>query len=439
MAIDGEFRGEITMQKKYGWVPLLLLILIIQSQAVQSEENLSADHRERVSLSGQVRTRFDATNNQSLEDFSYNPAKRETQLLNRSRIHVVAHPAEWVGFYFEPQFYGRWGGYDNENQLSLYQGYIEFLKGGKIPVTLKIGRQELVYGSAFFLGNDDFYQGLSWDGAKINIQPLSSLTVDLIAARLVSFTNNKANKPGLYGFYSTYTGLPDINWDVYFFYDRHGFQNLYDHLPASPLWFTAGTRIELKLAQPLTVEFEPMYQFGRVRFNGLAGSNQIRTYGGHAHLTYDFNLPLYPSLRVCYAFGTGDRNTQDGTMREFHGNIYNDIAVVGDMNIIPDMSGVDIGEIRASGIRATTLASSIKLNPRLTISFDYHYFVADKTPKGFSTTLGNEIDFYIEYEVSDKISILGSVNRFFTADIFRQATGKNKDIDYFFLQTQIEF
>jgi hypothetical protein len=113
--------------------------------------------------------------------------------------------------------------------------------------------------------------------------------------------------------------------------------------------------------------------------------------------------------------------------------------VVGDMNVIPDLSGVDIGDIRASGIKETMLASSIKPSPKLTVNLDYHYFVADKTPKGFSKTIGNEIDFYIEYAVSEKIGIIASANRFFTADIFRQATGKNKDVDYFFLQTQIEF
>jgi hypothetical protein len=182
-----------------------------------------------------------------------------------------------------------------------------------------------------------------------------------------------------------------------------------------------------------------MYQFGRVRYNDTGDDGQIRAYGGHFDLTYDFELPFEPSLRGGYAFGTGDSNPQDGTMREFHGNIYNDVAVVGDMNVIPDLSGVDIGDIRASGIKEIMLASSIKPSPKLTVNLDYHYFVADKTPKGFSNTIGNEIDFYIEYAVSEKIGIMASANHFFTADIFRQATGKNKDVDYFYLQTQIEF
>jgi hypothetical protein len=427
------------MKSFFLYVPLFLLITFVLPTGVWAGEAQPEAKKELFSFGGQVRLRYDATQNQSLDDFSYNPGRSETQLLNRTRLHIESNPADWVRLYFEPQFYGRWGGYDNEDRLSVYQGYIEFPKLGQLPISLKIGRQEFVYGSGFFLGNDDWYSGLAWDGAKINIQPLCNLSVDLIAARLVSFTNNKAGNPGLYGFYSTYSGIKNTAWDFYFFYNRHGFQDLYDHLPESPLWFTAGTRFDIKVMERLGFEFEPMYQFGKVRYNNRGDDGQIRAYGGHTHLAYDFNLPLEPALRVCYAFGTGDSNSKDGTLREFHGNTYNDIAVVGDMNVIPDMSGVDIGDIRASGIKATTVASSIKPSQKLTVNLDYHYFAADKTPKGFSTTLGSEVDFYIEYALSEKISILASANHFFTADIFRQATGKNKDVDYFYLQTQIEF
>ena len=431
------------MKKAMIGLMVVLLLCVLMTEKVLAQAEKEEEKNGLISFGGQVRLRLDATQNQSLEDFSYTPGKDETQLLNRTRLHVEANPADWVRLYFEPQFYGRWGGYNNEDRLSVYQGYIELSKLGQFPVSAKIGRQELVYGSGFFLGNDDFYRGLNWDGAKINVQPMCNLSVDLIAARLVSFANNKSGKPGLYGFYSTYSGLQDTVWDFYFFYNRHGFQNLYNHLYESfhdsPLWFTVGTRFEAKPWEQLGFEIEPVYQFGRVRYNNPGNSGQIRAYGGHAHITYDFKLPLEPSLRVCYAFGTGDSSPDDGTMREFHGNIYNDSAMVGDMNVIPDMSGVDIGDIRASGIKATTVASSIKPSPKLTVNLDYHYFVADKTPKDFSRTLGSEVDFYIEYGLSEKISILASANHFFTANIFRQATGKNKDVDYFFLQTQIEF
>ena len=431
------------MRKVVSWLLGVLLVFVIMTNQVLAQAEKEEVRKGLINFGGQVRLRFDATQNQSLEDFSYTPDKGETQLLNRTRLHVEANPAEWVRLYFEPQFYGRWGGYNNEDRLSVYQGYVEFSKLGQLPVSAKIGRQELVYGSGFFLGNDDFYRGLNWDGAKINVQPMRNLSVDLIAARLVSFTNNKAGKPGLYGFYSTYSGMKDTVSDFYFFYNRHGFQNLYNHLYESfhdsPLWFTVGTRLEIKPVKQLTLELEPMYQFGRVRYNDTGDDGQIRAYGGHFDLTYDFALPFEPSLRVGYAFGTGDRNPQDGTMREFHGNVYNDTLVVGDISLVPDVSGIDIGDIRASGMEVVTLSSSVKLSPVFSLCLDWHHFTADKVPQGFTRTIGSEADLFLTCELSEKISIIASANHFFTADIFRQATGKNKDIDYFFLQTQIEF
>ena len=46
-------------------------------------------------------------------------------------------------------------------------------------------------------------------------------------------------------------------------------------LPESPLWFTAGTRFDIKVMEQLGFEFEPMYQFGRVRYNNRGDDGQI--------------------------------------------------------------------------------------------------------------------------------------------------------------------
>jgi hypothetical protein len=427
------------MRKALNWLLGMLLLFIAMTNQVLAQAEKEVKKNGLINIGGQVRLRFDATQNQSLEDFSYNPGRNETQLLNRTRLRIESNPAGWVRLYFEPQFYGRWGGYDNEDRLSVYQGYIEFLKIGQLPISAKIGRQELVYGSGFFLGNDDWYSGLAWDGAKINVQPLCNLSVDLIAARLVSFTNSKAGNPGLYGFYSTYSGIRNTDWNFYFFYNRHGFDYLNEDIPNSPLWFTAGTRLAARWCERLHFEVEPMYQFGKVRYNDRGDDAQIRAYGGHIDLRYDFNLPLEPSLMVSYTFGTGDSNNNDNTYREFQGSIYNDSLLFGDMSVIPDASGVTIGDVRASGLKDITVASIIKPCENLTFNLDYHYFQAAKTPKGFTRTLGSEVDLYLQYEISKIINLCAGANRFFTADIFRQATGKNKDIDYFYLQTQIEF
>jgi len=422
------------------WNALIITITFLAlSPSAQAAEEQKEEKNKLFSYGGQVRLRYDATQNQSLEDFSYDPGKSETQLLNRTRIHVESQPADWVRIYFEPQFYGRWGGFNNEDRLSVYQGYVEFPKLGQLPVDLRVGRQDFVYGSAFFMGNDDFYRGLNWDGARIRVKPLCNLSVDLLAVRLVNYTSNKAEQPGLYGFYSTYSGIRDADWDFYFFYNRHGFNNLYEHLSGSPLWFTAGTRFAMKMIERLNLEFEPMYQFGRLRNPDRGGDDQIRAYGGHVDVTYEFPLPYEPRLMASYAFGTGDSNSKDNTFREFQGSIYNDSLLFGDMSLVPDASGIDIGDVRASGMKVVTVSSSLKLSPKLSLCLDWHHFTADKTPKGFTKTIGCETDLFLTYALSERVNILASANRFFTGDIFRQATGENKDVDYFFLQTQIEF
>jgi hypothetical protein len=47
-------------------------------------------------------------------------------------------------------------------------------------LALKVGRQDFNYGSAFILGADTFYNGLSFDAVRLRVQPLQALTVDLL-------------------------------------------------------------------------------------------------------------------------------------------------------------------------------------------------------------------------------------------------------------------
>ena len=70
-------------------------------------------------------------------------------------------------------------------------------------------------------------------------------------------------------------------------------------------------------------------------------------------------------------------------MREFHGSIYNDTPLFGDMSLVPDASGIDIGDVRASGMKVVTVSSSVKLSPKFSLCLDWHHFTADKTPDGF--------------------------------------------------------
>lgn len=100
---------------------------------------------------GQVRLRGDFAKNQNFTDFALTPGHDEAQLLERTRLQasIENHSLNMEAF-FQSQWYGRWGGIDRRSDFDLYQGYLQWEKIFALPVSLKAGRQEFFYGSAFF-------------------------------------------------------------------------------------------------------------------------------------------------------------------------------------------------------------------------------------------------------------------------------------------------
>lgn len=386
----------------------------------------------------QSRLRGDFYQNQSLVDFGYSPSADDSQFLERTRLNLSLKPYDHIHAFIEGQWYGRWGNRFDDSDASLYQGYIHILPTDILNV--KVGRQDFSYGTTFFLGPNDFYEGLAWDAVKINLKPIENFNTDLIAALLVDLNKNTNDTDsGLHGLYSTYNVNEMLNLDGYFFYHKGGFQFFHKDLPGRARWYTVGTRGYGKLFDRLDYEFEPSYQFGEIYNIDRAADDRIRTYGGHLDLIYSFKTKLDPKIIFAYAYARGDNDTSNNKYEEFHGNVYNDNFLVGDMNVIADMAGLDLNNQRASGIQILTGGFSFEPISKLNLNFDYHYFTADKTPDGINDNLGSEANLVATYIFSDNLKLTASANRFFTGDFFKDASGSSKDIDYFYLQTQIDF
>jgi hypothetical protein len=290
------------------------------------------------------------------------------------------------------------------------------------------------------LGTNDFYDGLVWDAAKMRLLIGDKLWMDGIAARFVNLNKGtSSNRPAIYGAYSRYGFNEETNLDLYFFYHHGGFQFFHSDLPDSPMWYTIGTRLAGKIMERFDYEIEPLYQFGKIDNPERAKRDTIAAYGGHVEAGYTFESEYNPRIFTGYAFGSGDNDTQDKRYREFHGNIYNDQYIVGDISLIPDVSGVSAGGSRASGMHVFIAGFSTDILPKLNLNFDYHYFRADKTPGDISKDLGGEANLIVTYRLLENVSVVASANRFFLGNFFKDAAGSKKDIDYFYVQTQIQF
>ncbi|MRR33104.1 hypothetical protein EG829_00185 [bacterium] len=368
-----------------------------------------------------------------LPDFAYNPGHAEGRLLYRVLPYLYWHPTEFLDIHLEGQGYGYTGGSQYLGKISLYQGYVE----GKIPgsdlVALKVGRQELEYGSAFILGANTWFQGLTFDAARLRLKPMENLNVDLLGGWYATPWSDGL-KGNLVGGNASYTFDEDTVIEVYAFNDTGS----YEHHSGEYLniWGLRGTA---EFGE-VSFEIEPVFQSGRT-LNGLTGMNdRINAWGGHADLTVEAEfLGRENTFFASYAYGSGGRDAEAGVSSrgEFR-NPVNDSSLSGDMSLIGDLSGVDAGEHHASGLQIFNLGWGVDLTDTLNFSVTGRYFYANAVPAGFSRRIGLETDFSLSYAVSDTFHVLVGYDRFFTGKFFRDATGSGRDIDYGYVQAQFD-
>jgi hypothetical protein len=377
--------------------------------------------------------RMDGAGNYRLPDLAYNPGHAEGRFLYRVLPYVYWHPTDFLDIHLEGQGYGYTGGSQYLGKVSLYQGFVEGRLPGTDVLALKVGRQEFVYGSTFILGANSFFQGLTFDAARLRVKPADALTVDLLGGWYATPWSDGV-KGNLVGGYASYTFKEGTVLEAYGFNDTGSS----DHHSGEYLniWGLRGTA---KFG-PISLEIEPVYESGRT-LNGDSGLNdRISAWGGHADATLETELlGKKNTFFASYAFGSGNNAAANGisSKREFR-NPGTDTSLTGDMSLIGDLSGVDAGDYHASGLQIFNLGWGIELTKELSFSAAGRYFYANAVPDGFSRRIGLETDFTLTYAVNDMLSVLVGYDRFFTGGFFRDATGRGNDIDYGYVMLQFD-
>ncbi len=383
-----------------------------------------------VKLDLDVMARAEAATDFSLAGLAFTPGNDESRVLFRIRPVVEWKPADVFRARLEGQWYAA---YDERDfsRFSVYQAFVEASLPGLKALALKAGRQEFVYGTTFMIGADTFFDGLSFDAVKLTARPSPSLSVDLFGGRYAT-QNSGGIEGNLYGIYAAYAPRKTVSIDVYGLRDTGG-PGATHVGGGDERTDSLGMRLCAKIAGTVDVEAEPVWQFGRT---SPAGSTRedIRAFGGHVDVALDPRFQRHPGkLFASYAYGSGDGNPADGTFREFH-NPDNDTPLVGDMSVVRDLSGLDVGGARASGLRVVTAGGAIDLTRTVNVALDGHHFTANHVPPGVGRTLGLETDLVVTYRISDDVSVRLSADRFFTGNFFRDAAGSGRDIGYYFLQ-----
>ncbi len=168
-----------------------------------------------------------------------------------------------------------------EGDVEIFQSYIEASEMFGQPLRLRIGRQELSFGSEWLVGTNEpnyYAEGLSFDGIRATYAT-DRFSVDAWWAKLNE--RSPIEQDGdidFYGIYASYLGIEDITIDAYWMLIRDGSQLFDSNNANNPFYYNL-------LENWLGVDdYDPTY----LHTVGLRGAGTFGAFDFEAEAAYQF-------------------------------------------------------------------------------------------------------------------------------------------------------
>jgi hypothetical protein len=412
--------------------------------------------------------------------------------MDKLRFHI-GYADKWFNAYVEGRSSVEWGderaAYANNpavpgtakyvgsgpetDSIDLNQAYITIGNHKEFPLSLKVGRQELIYGEERLIGAFGWNNiGRTFDGAKLRYQS-ENFAVDLFGTRPVIPEDDRFNVSNDYeyfsGIYLTTPIVPKNSLEVYLLSRNASAQAIaaeprpqFPQASARDI-FTLGFRLKSKPGEfggwDYTVETAG--QLGNYKDLRL-GANSKRldqqAYMAVLQGGYTFtNAWASPRLGLEYSFSSGDSDPKDGQHETFDNLYPTNHKFYGYMDFIPLQN---IHDVRA--------IFQLKPHKQVSLSLEGHAFwLADThdnfynvsgTPRGgiattpgngyginpnYSSFVGNELDLTVGYSMTKYALLEAGYGHFFTGDYVKQSLSApafgSRDADYVYLQATISF
>ena len=430
-------------------------------------------------LGGQARGRFESKSGFAVSgagatavDFS-KTTPDNNYLLLRERLHLGWDPCSWFTVFGEAQNSASTGDRRNPNPQSdgpvdLHQAYVRLGGNETLPVSLKIGRQELSYGDERLIGAFDWdNMGRVFDAAKLRYEQ-STFWVEAFTGRVVMPNDNQFDQPnwddwfsGIYG--STRSLIPKTELQLYFLADNASADSPKDVTTAvkgnSPRdIYTVGMRFQTLPGQlhGWDVNGEFAGQFGDFEYApntpGVVNGQRLTqlAYATHVEGGYTFTKEDWqPRLAAGFDFASGDGNPNDKDHNTFVNLYPTNHKFYGAMDFCSWQNMLD-PYIKASITPVKELSLALSYNAfwlATTSDFFYQVTQAPRTGGGYGihpqngSFAGQEVDFIATYAVKHFGSLQAGYAHFFRGDYVEEsltATG-SKDADWFYVQAVFNF
>lgn len=380
------------------------------------------DWSDKVALSGQVRFRgYDLKNMWSYDDSNKGDSWNTFRTRGSLKATVNATDDVTAVLQITNQTWGNGvtdaGGQEKDNlsnKFFLDNAYVHIRNVFNMPVDLKVGRQNLQYGSGFVLFDGNSQLGSTsayFDGVKLTLHPGTGFNLDAIYAQ--DEENNRDNASdddvSLSGLYATITRVPVIGKTEIYLLNRHDENNEKD------IWMVGG-RVSDKLEMGFDYSLEAAYQAG----DALENVDQ-KAFGGKFKAGYTFtNAGMKPRFFSEYVYLSGDdpdtpENEGWDVFYGGWGGQYGDLLAWAFVNL-PGSANVvstaydygrlssNYGEATFGNIKMATLGMSASLMKSLTSSVSYSNLTFDETYAGVDDDFGDYYQITLKYLYNKNLS-----------------------------------
>jgi len=396
------------------------------------------------SVSGQIRHRSE------VDGKSFKPESRATWFnLLRSRVNVTASPLADVKVFVQVQDARLFGGGNPAlargtmdgaaKALDFHQAYFSVTNLFDSGLSLKIGRQELVYGNERLIGGVGWSNtGRAFDAAILSYNS-EHVTVDAFTSKLVGSVSTSFSE-NLRGVYSTFRVAQQHLVDAFALVDDNTtpVSKGVDAGKSKLVRYTVGTFVRGK-PQPFDYEFEFAYQGGKSALNDTSARASINAYLLSGSLGFTVDPASKWRVGVLYTRLSGDDDPKDNAVGEFNTLFATNHKFYGYMDYFP-------GVYPSYGLNNIALSTSINLSNSVSLAVDLHHFALDYAVqltdaggnKSEKKTLGREVDITATIKYNANLSFIGGGSAFIPADVMRVVRGDATSY-WFYLMTIVNF
>lgn len=348
----------------------------------------------------------------------------------RTRFNVEKNLFGDVSFFVQLQDSRVWGQTANPIKnlanIDLHQGYVDIKNIFNVPLSVKVGRFEIEYGSGRLLGPNPWnYVARSWDGYRLRFGNEKKYFVDAFSLSHTAltdptkypFSSKLDTSFNLYGIWSTLNLSEEHKIELLGFYENNNKKT--DSVNKDSELFTTGFNYEFKSGK-FNIGFESAYQTGRSLFGGTKNKESssylvsLRFQHTFKYITASLNADAVSGTKVTETVKNNTFWRPWGTVHNYYG--YMDYFT-GDLTKSTNNLGLNDVHLKCK--------YSPKESPLLIELAVWHFRTNQNSASGKST-LGDEFNLVGRYNLHENIFIELGGGLFFAGEAMKEIYNPSK-------------